>query len=276
MTKIGLALGGGAARGIAHIAMLEVFDELGLKPSVIAGCSMGALVGAAYASGLDAKTIRNHAEDVLGNRVKAARKLFQQSKGNPLDLINLRLFSSIQIDGPTLTELVLPTGVAEHVEDTSIPFKIATTDFFGAEELVITKGPMAEAVAASIALPGLISGPPIGGRVVIDGAITNPVPLEHVREGMDLTVAIDVTGSPLPRDNKPASNTELAVGAFQIMQRKIAALKRAHQPPDIYIEPDLGELRAHEFFKVHEFLEAARPTKEQLKRELDLRFSSTS
>lgn len=74
--KIGLALGGGAARGLAHIPMIEAFDELGIKPSRIAGTSFGALVGAAYASGISARDIREHTLSVLGNRITAARRLF--------------------------------------------------------------------------------------------------------------------------------------------------------------------------------------------------------
>jgi NTE family protein len=74
--RIGLALGGGAARGLAHIPMLEVFDEMGIRPAVIAGCSFGALVGAAYASGIPAKEIGDHARHILANRVQAAKYLF--------------------------------------------------------------------------------------------------------------------------------------------------------------------------------------------------------
>ena len=78
--KVGLALGGGGARGLAHIPMLEVFDELGLKPATIAGCSMGALVGAGYASGMRASDIRAHAEKILSNRMDAARYVFGTKK----------------------------------------------------------------------------------------------------------------------------------------------------------------------------------------------------
>ncbi|HUF44571.1 MAG TPA: patatin-like phospholipase family protein, partial [Aestuariivirgaceae bacterium] len=80
--RIGLALGGGGARGLAHIAMIEAFDELGLKPAIIAGTSMGALIGAAYASGLEGRLIRDHAERVLANKVQLARLLFNPGDGH--------------------------------------------------------------------------------------------------------------------------------------------------------------------------------------------------
>ena len=127
--RIGLALGGGGARGLAHIPMLEVFDELGLKPSIIAGCSFGALVGAAYASGIPAKEIGDHARHILANRVQAAKYLFGVKGARLRDLLQRRSFRSLQIDGERLTSFIFPDGVAQRIEDTLIPLKIVTTDF---------------------------------------------------------------------------------------------------------------------------------------------------
>ena len=114
--RIGLALGGGAARGLAHIPMLEVFDELGLKPSIIAGSSFGALVGAAYASGVPAREIGDHARQILANTVQAAKYLFGVKGSRLGDLLTRRSFTSLQIDGEQLTSFVLPDGVALRVE----------------------------------------------------------------------------------------------------------------------------------------------------------------
>src|SRR5690349_22044297 len=122
--RIGLALGGGAARGLAHIPMLEVFDEMGIKPTVIAGCSFGALVGAAYASGVPAKEIGHHARHILANRVQAAKYLFGVKGARFSDLLKRRSFTSFQIDGEQLTRFILPDGVCECVEDTQIPLRI--------------------------------------------------------------------------------------------------------------------------------------------------------
>ena len=128
--KIGLALGGGAARGLAHIPMLEVFDDLGIKPSLIAGCSIGALIGGSYASGLDARAIRGHAEAVLGKRVSAARRCLLRDKGSIFRLINFNPLAAPLIDGLQLTRLALPQAVArQNIEDTLIPFKVIATDF---------------------------------------------------------------------------------------------------------------------------------------------------
>ncbi len=267
--RIGLALGGGGARGLAHIAMLEVFDELGIKPSVIAGTSAGALIGAAYASGVPAAQIRAHAEQVLSNRVEFARHLFGRGHGTLSRLIDVRFLGSVQVGGETLTRLVLPEGVAERVEDTVIPFKVVATDFYAGRATVIEEGPLVAAVAASIALPGLIAAPRSDGRVMIDGGITNPLPFDQVQAMSDVVVAIDVTGGPVERGPRGPSNADLAFGASQIMQKAITALMLEMNAPDILITPDVDRFRVLEFFRVHEIIEAARPAADELREKLD-------
>ena len=266
--RIGLALGGGGARGLAHIAMLEVFDELGIKPAVIAGTSAGALIGAAYASGVPASAIRAHAEKVLGNRMEFARQLFGGGRGTLRRLIDFKFLGSVQVDGGTLTRLVLPDGVAARLEDTVIPFKVIATDFFDRRETVIEEGPVVEAVAASIALPGLISAPRIGGRVMIDGGITNPVPFNHVRDECDVVVAVDVTGGPVEQPGRGPRNTDLAFGASQILMKAITALMVKQGAPDILITPDVDGFRVLEFFRAREIIEAAAPAAAELKEKL--------
>ena len=269
--RIGLALGGGSARGLAHIPLLEVFDELGVKPVVIAGCSIGALVGAGYASGLSAKAIGEHATRVLGNRMAAARYLFGDTKAKLTDLFAFKGFASLQIAGERLAALALPEGVAARIEETLIPLKIITTDFEARAEHVLTSGPMADAVAASIAIPGIIRAPLIGGRDHVDGGVTNPVPFDHVKPDCDVTVAIDVTGRPRLAGRAHPGNLELAVGSMLIMFHQIASLRHAAAPADIYIEPDLGSLGATEFFRAEEFIAAGRLAKDGLKRALEAR-----
>ena len=127
--RIGLALGGGGAKGLAHIPVLEAFDELGLKPAVIAGCSMGALVGAGYASGMPAKEIRARAEQLLSRRIDAMRYIFGAKRTRLRDLLDLRGLLSLHINAVKLTGLVLPDDLPKNIEDTVIPFKVIATDF---------------------------------------------------------------------------------------------------------------------------------------------------
>ena len=267
--KIGLALGGGAARGLAHIPMLEVFDEMGIKPAVIAGCSFGALVGAAYASGIPAKEIGDHARLILANRVQAAKYLFGVKGARLRDLLQRKSFTSLLVDGEQLTSVIFPEGVAKRVEDTEIPLKIVTTDFAERCEHVISSGPMCRAVAASIAIPGLISGPTIDGRLCVDGGITNPVPFNHVQPESDFVVAIDVTGRVRGPRRNYHSNMELAVGSMLIMFHQIAVLRRQQNPPDIYINPPIDGFMANDFFRISEMIEAASKAKDELKRALE-------
>ena len=269
--RIGLALGGGSARGLAHIPMLEVFDELGIKPSVIAGCSIGALVGAAYASGLPARDLRAHAVQLLANRVQAVKYLFGAKRARLGDLLARQNFFTLQIDGERLLGFVFPDGVARRVEDTVIPLKIVTTEFTSRAERVITAGPMNQAVAASIAIPGLISGPVLGGKVFVDGGITNPVPFDHAREGSDFVVAIDVTGRVKEPRRAQYTNSELAIGSMLIMFHQIASLRRAINPPEIYIEPPIERFSGVDFFRAAEMMEVASKGKDAFKRALESR-----
>jgi NTE family protein len=273
--KIGLALGGGGARGLAHIPMLEVFDELGLKPSIIAGSSMGALVGAAYACGMTAKDMRVQTEKILSNRMGAARYVFGTRGSKIGDIFSLQGLLSLHFHGEKLVDLALPDSLPKNIEDTAIPLRIITTDFERMEERVISKGNMVQAIAASIAIPGVISGPKIEGHIHVDGGVTNPVPFNHVREGMDIVVAIDVTGQPKAFARSHPTNMELAVGSILIMFNQLAELRRAASPPDIYIRPEVANFSTREFFKPREIFEAASLSKDKLKRSLELRLNST-
>jgi NTE family protein len=267
--RIGLALGGGGARGLAHIALLEVFDEMGIVPSVIAGCSMGALVGACYAGGMSAKDLRAHAEALLNNRVDFARYVFGARKTRPLELLSLKGLASMHLDGERLADLGLPDYLPRNIEETRIPLKIVACDYERMEEAVLTAGPLARAVGASIAIPGLIAAPHIDGRIHVDGGVVNPVPFDHVRDGVDLVVAIDVTGRPRPADSGKLSNMDLAIGSMLIMFNRLAELKRALSPPDIYVTPKVDQFGSGDFFRVRDILAAAEPAKDELKRKLE-------
>jgi len=274
--SIGLALGGGSARGLAHIPVLEVFDELGIRPKVIAGCSIGSLLGAAYAAGMTAREIRERAEMVLSDRMGALRFAFGQKRINPFDLLALRGLASLHVKGETLAGLVLPEEPPKNIEELPTPFKIIATDFDTMEERVIESGPLVKAVAASIAIPGVILGPQYDGHTYVDGCVTNPVPFNHVREGTDIVVAVDVTGRPKDPTGKHRSNMELAVGSLLILFNQVAALRRVASPPDIYVRPAIDSFSGADYFRFREVLEQAQPAKDQLKRELEKRLAALS
>jgi len=272
--KIGLALGGGGARGLAHIPMLEAFDELGIKPSVIAGCSMGSVVGACYAGGMSAREIREHALRLLSNKMEMARHVFGAKQSKLGDLFSLKGLLSLQLEGQKLADIALPDHLPRLLEDHKILLKVISVDFERMEEVVLTSGSILQAVGASIAIPGLVAAPRINGRIHVDGGVKNPVPFNHVTEGMDLVVAIDVTGKPKTISRAHPSNIELAVGSLLIMFNELAELRRIQNPPEIYISPDVDHFAAGDFFKVREIFAACEPAKDKLKRSLDLRVKS--
>ena len=267
--RIGLALGGGGARGLAHIPLLEAFDELGLKPAVIAGSSIGAIIGACYASGLSGKDLRLHCERLLSNRMDMAKYIFGARKMKPSDLLSLRGITSVHLQSTKLVEIALPESVPATFEELPIPLKVITTDFDNMKERVFAEGLLRQAVAASIAIPGVLAGPMIDGRPHVDGGVTNPVPFNHVNAGTDFVVAIEVSGRPKPSNGEMLSNIEMAIGSLLIMFHQVAELRRVLKPPEIYIEPQVNLVRTGDFFRAREIFEMAAPAKEALKRQLE-------
>ncbi|HPG89945.1 MAG TPA: patatin-like phospholipase family protein, partial [Hyphomicrobium sp.] len=150
---IGLALGGGGARGLAHIAMLEAFDELGIKPGIISGTSIGAIFGAAYASGISGKELRAHTKDVLSPRFGLLRDLFAARSQRLQSLLNPFSARTSFLDPLAVLDLVMPKTVKRTFEDLHIPLRIVASDFYDQEPVVFKDGELLQAVAASMALP---------------------------------------------------------------------------------------------------------------------------
>src|SRR5438093_2144715 len=150
-TRVALALGGGSARGLAHILILEAFDELGVKPVVIAGTSMGAICGAAYAAGLSGAEIRQEFEALLGNRSRFLMRFAGKLRGNLSTLWSVR--SPSVVDNVTLFEMLLPDALRCNFDDLKIPFLAIAADFYAIEQVILDRGPLIPALAASSALP---------------------------------------------------------------------------------------------------------------------------
>jgi NTE family protein len=222
---------------------------------------------------MSATEIRERAELLLSDRLTAMRYVFSAKGTRIRDILSLKGLGSLHVNGKKLVELALPDNMPDNIEDLKIPFTVVTTDYDAMLECVHTQGNLVRAVAASIAIPGVITAPPIEDRVHVDGGVTNPVPFDHVRKDCDIVVAIDVTGRPRPPARRHHSNMELAIGSLLIMFHQVAELRRAANPPDIYIEPQIYDIRGVDFFRLKEVLEAARPAKEKLKRELDKRIN---
>ncbi|MFT3732042.1 MAG: patatin-like phospholipase family protein [Hyphomicrobium sp.] len=266
---IGLALGGGGARGLAHIAMLEAFDELGVKPSVIAGTSIGALYGAAYASGISGRDLREHTRYILSQRFGLIRDLFVRRAQPFSQFLSLFGARNAILDPLAVLDMILPTEVKETFEACEIPLKIVASDFYDQEQKVFSEGGLRMAVAASMALPVIFQPVIQEGRALIDGGLTNPLPFDLLLPETDIVVAIDVSGAPVPDPRRvaPTAFSALFSSAF-LFERTIIKEKLKTRQPDILIYSGTSQFQVLDFLKCDDILSAAEPAKERLKQQL--------
>ncbi|HEY1245074.1 MAG TPA: patatin-like phospholipase family protein [Hyphomicrobiaceae bacterium] len=274
--RIGLALGGGSARGLAHIAILEALDELGFKPAAIAGTSMGSIVGALYAAGVAGADIRAGFVKDLASRAAFARRFAGRLAGSFSALWSVR--SPRVIDNVTLFEMVLPDILHRDFAALKIPFAAVAADYYAIEQVVLDTGPLIPALAASCALPAWARPVVLDGRVLIDGGYVNPLPFDVVIDKTDLTIAVDVTGDTQPRAGakigKVPRPIEARIGAAQLLFHSVTREKLKSRVPDILIRPAVGAFASLDFFKVEAILAAAEPAKDELKRKLAQRLEA--
>jgi len=267
--SIGLALGGGGARGLAHIAILEAFDELGVRPKIMAGTSIGAIFAAAYASGLSGRQIRAHTYEVLKKRLDLVRDLYSARVRTSRRIWSMFSARSAFLAPDRLLDIILPPRIAHDFDHLVIPLKIVASDFYAQEPVVFSSGSLRQAIAASIALPVIFEPVLWEGRVLIDGGLVNPLPFDVLNGEADLTIAVDVSGAPVrrPGREKPKAWETLFASHF-IFERTIIKEKLRHRHPDLYIDAGTSRFQILDFLKVDEILAAAAPAKERLKAQL--------
>lgn len=261
---LALALGGGGARGLAHVVILEALDELGIKPRVIAGTSIGALIGAAYASGMSGAEIRAHCRDLFEKRIEIVRRFFSRWEGNIAEL-----WGSVTppiSGGDKLLRALLPAGVPATFEELAIPLIVVTTDFYAQEQHVIGSGALIEALAASAALPSIMRPVELDGRTLIDGGFVNPLPFDLVKSGGGIVAAIDVSAGAQESRGKRPNLIEFMIGATQITLRSIIREKLSAGAPDILIRPNVGAFRVLDFYKFESIFAASAECKDEFKR----------
>ena len=189
--KIGLALSSGAARGFAHIGVIKVLEESQIPVSMIAGTSMGALIGALYAAGLSGDELEEIACNV---DIKTAAKLFAPTPS----LGGL-------VSGNRIQDALQSLVGDVNIEDLKIPFAAVAVDIKNAEEVVIREGSLTEAIRASISVPGIFTAVNYQNRFLVDGGLINPVPVDVVQEmGADFVIAVNI---PYPTKSKPVDIT---------------------------------------------------------------------
>ena len=269
MTKtFALALGGGGARGLAHIAVLEALDELGLKPAVIAGSSIGSLLGAAYAAGMSGAEIRRFVLRLVHHRAEVFRRLIVSRSSTFTNLFNIGFGSAALVDAEKFCQQFLPEEVPEEFEELSIPLLIMASDLHRRQQVALSSGKLRPALAASIALPTVMRPVVIEDRVLIDGGATNPLPFDQLRGRADVVVAVDISGEPTVTRRDIPNPWECLLTTVLVMGGAITAEKVKHRPPDLMVRPKVGSFRALDFLQASAILRAAQPSKAELKEKL--------
>jgi len=241
--KIGLALGGGAARGMAHIGVLAVLEQAGIPVDIIAGTSAGAAVGALYARGKSSIFLR--------------QKAISLSRKKMIHFIDPSLPRSGFIRGERVKELLTGTfGGDIQFSDLKRPFACVAADIETGEELVLDSGSVAEAVRASISLPAIFTLVAHNGRYLVDGGLVNPVPVSVLqRMGADFIIAVNVIPDMTDRTpaarKKPASHTREPGIIFVLLQSTFIAThalaRSSMEHADIIIEPQVAHIHASDF-----------------------------
>ncbi len=290
--KLGLALGSGSARGWAHIGVIRALIEAGIRIDYVAGTSIGAVVGAIYASG----------------NIEALEEIVLQLDWKQIaSFLDVVFPKSGLIDGNRISEFIRTHVGAKNIEDLSLPFCAVSTDLITGNEVVIKDGDIIEAVRASISVPGIFTPVRKGDMILVDGGLVNPVPVSVVREmGADLVIAVDlnhdivekkgISRTRIPDSGVLASGMgtsqgftkrsrildalnkrletldipalthirqwmsrdpvpnifEVIISSINIMQAQITATRLKTDRPDLLIQPHLGHIRFLEFNKAWE------------------------
>jgi NTE family protein len=263
--RIGIALGGGSARGLTHIVYIEAMDELGLKPSIIAGTSIGALIGAGWASGMTGHALREHSVAVLGTmRIIAGRLWSTQVRG----IGNLfKQGIPTQLDAMSVVDAFIPEHFPTEFRELKIPLRVVATDFQSWHQVVFAQGLLRPAIAGSIAIPSLFKPVQHAGHMLVDGGVVNPLPLDQADRECDFTIGIDVVGDPsegLHRTDYGA--IDMWFGSASIMMHSLTAHMIAAYPPDMYIRPKVASFGAMEYWRVKDILASVDGEKDRFKR----------
>ncbi len=278
--KIGLALGSGVARGWAHLGVLRALERYGFKPDIVAGTSVGALVGGTYLAGY---------AEVLEDWARSLNKV------SIISYLDFRVRSGGMFGGRGLIEAMEKHMGGVIIEDLPIPFIAISTDLVTGHEVWLRKGSLIEAMRTSFSLPGVFEPVRVNGRWLIDGALVNPVPVSACQAlGAQMTVAVNLNADIIGKERASDSNIPTAAGfdllaemkknqaeapgstlssltrrmfrrdtnkpsmfgvmisALNIVQDRISRSRLAGEPPDVHIAPRLGHIGLFEFDRAEE------------------------
>ncbi|CAN7509366.1 patatin-like phospholipase family protein [Rhizobium sp. LjRoot254] len=265
---VAVAFGGGGARGLAHIHVIEALDELGIKPVAITGSSIGAIMGAGMAAGMSGAEIREFALSTVGKPREVMNRIWSLRPTTLSDMVSGG-FRIGQYNLERILKAFLPELLPEDFKDLKIPLHVTATDYYGNSEILIGEGDLFQALAASAAIPAVFMPVRINDRIMIDGGIFNPVPFEYLLGKADIVVGIDVVGWPAGDPALIPSRIDSLFGASQLMMQSIIAMKLNVHKPHVFLAPDVGRFKVLDFMKAAEVLEISSSVKDDVKRALD-------
>jgi NTE family protein len=257
--------------------MLEALDELGVRPRMIAGSSIGAIIGALYASGMSGGEIRELiAGFIVSSDESMIQALVDEDAWRWIDFVQLDLGEGGLLSSEGFLSFLYDELPVHTFEALEIPLKVVAADLWQREQVVLASGELEPAIQASMALPGVFKPVKRDGRLLVDGGTVNPVPYDLLLDSCDLVIGVDVIGQRTPPESLVPSYFETVFNAVKVMQHAIMTNKRRYRPPDIYIVPEIRDIRALEFLRAEAVFEQAKPAKAELKRRLRDAMSSAS
>jgi NTE family protein len=270
---VAIAFGGGGARGLAHIHVIEALDELGIVPVAISGSSIGSIMGAGMAAGMTGSEIREFTLQSVGKPREVMNRIWSMRPTTVKEMVT-NGFRLGQYNLERVLNAFLPDALPKTFEELSIPLQVTATDYYGQCETVIGTGDLIEALAASAAIPAVFMPVRHKGRIMIDGGIFNPVPFEHLFGKADIIIGIDVVGGPEGEIDRMPNRIESLFGASQLMMQSIISEKLKSQAPDILLRPNVGRFAVMDFMKAGEVLEISAGIKDDVKRAIDAEMSA--
>ncbi|HCY77146.1 MAG TPA: patatin [Ignavibacteriales bacterium] len=267
--SIGIAFGAGGARGLAHLLMIEALDELGVKPTIISGSSIGAVVGAFYAAGFSGKEMRKILDQLINPKSDSVFDFLLKSDiVKMFTMFDPQFIRSGFIKGEKFQNYMKNHLKVSRFEELKIPLKIVTTDYWKKEAVIFEKGDLIQPIKASYSLPGLFTPVKIKDRILIDGGAVNPLPFDLIMDKCDITIAIDVTAFKAQNESEIPPTFDSVFTTYQTMQNSIIKERLKFLRPDIYIRPEIYDVRVFDFVKADLIFKQAQSAKDELKKQL--------
>lgn len=226
-----------------------------MRPKVVAGASMGAIIGAAYCAGHAPSALREHVLAATADRAATMARLIEARAGKFAEVFT-SFANPLALDAEKLLDIFWPQPMPDQFEALEIPLHVVATDFFRHVGVTFSRGGLRSAVAASMAVPGLIRPVSRAGLTLIDGGAVNPLPVDALLPVVDYVIAIDVTAGPQTDKGEPPGGVELTIGMIQIMEEAIVHARLKSEPAHALLKPNVRDYQVLDFFKAPEILEA--------------------